>query len=465
MSKIEKSSIYGRIPARWDIVKLNAVCVQPGGIQTGPFGSQLHQEDYQPVGTPIITVEHLGENRILNQDLPRISEEDRIRLSKYIMQEGDIIFSRVGSVDRRAIARQAENGWLFSGRCLRVRPDTNRIDPNYLSWFFGLSAFKEHIRQIAVGATMPSLNTELLSNIDVILPSLPEQRSITHILDTLDDKIELNRRMNETLEAIARSIFQSWFVDFDPVRAKMEGQQPVGMDAETAALFPDSFEDSALGKIPKGWKVKTVEEISERVGMGPFGSSIKVETFVPEGVPIISGQHLRGFMLEDNSFNFITHEHANKLKNAMVRRGDVIFTHAGNIGQVAYIPEDSRYDSYVMSQRQFFMRCNLAYVSPCFMALYFSSPEGQHQLLANTSSTGVPSISRPVTNLRSMKLSIPPNPIMEMFDKTIRPLLIKYRNNLNEINTLVAMRDALLPKLLSGEIRVKDAERTVEDKL
>jgi len=121
--------------------------------------------------------------------------------------------------------------------------------------------------------------------------------------------------------------------------------------------------------------------------MGPFGASIKVETFVPEGVPIISGQHLHGFILEDNTFNFITREHASSLNNAVVQRGDIVFTHAGNIGQAAFIPKTSRYERYVISQRQFYMRCDLSQVTPTFVSLYFNSPEGRHRLLANTSSS------------------------------------------------------------------------------
>ncbi len=108
-----KSSPYGLLSQDWDIQSLKEICM-PAGIQTGPFGSQLHQKDYLPVGTPIITVEHLGENRILHHDLPRVSDEDRNRLSRYIMRKGDIIFSRVGSVDRRSLVREEEDGWLFS---------------------------------------------------------------------------------------------------------------------------------------------------------------------------------------------------------------------------------------------------------------------------------------------------------------------------------------------------------------
>ncbi len=131
----------------------------------------------------------------------------------------------------------------------------------YLSYFFGLESFKRYIRGIAVGATMPSINTQILSQLPIYYPPLPIQRQIAAILSAFDDKIELNRQMNRTLEAMARALFQSWFVDFDPVRAKMRGEQPEGMDAETAALFPDELEVVEGREVPKGWKVKTVGDV------------------------------------------------------------------------------------------------------------------------------------------------------------------------------------------------------------
>jgi len=156
------------------------------------------------------------------------------------------------------------------------------------------------------------------------------------------------------------------------------------------------------------WRTATIEEVAEKVGMGPFGSSIKVETFVDEGVPIISGQHLIGTRLFDAEHNYITIEHAERLKNANVYRGDVIFTHAGNIGQVAYIPETSKFDRYVISQRQFYMRCDRSKVIPEFITYFFKTPEGQHRLLANTSSSGVPSIAQPVSYLKTIDVPVPP---------------------------------------------------------
>jgi type I restriction enzyme S subunit len=286
-----RETIYGDFAADFVEDRLAGLCDSSVGIQTGPFGSQLHQEDYVEVGTPIVTVEHLGENRILHEAVPQVSDSDRDRLLKYSLRAGDIVFSRVGSVDRRALVRRAEDGWLFSGRCLRVRPDTGRIDSGFLSYFFGLPAFKEHIRAIAVGATMPSLNTSILS--DVLIPhprDISEQRHIAHILGTLDDKIELNRQMSETLEAMAQALFKAWFVDFDPVRAKAEGRDP-GLPKPLADLFPDRFEDSEPGEIPAGWEVGAVNNLAEiSSGKRPAVRYAEVSAEGSVDLPRFSGQ-------------------------------------------------------------------------------------------------------------------------------------------------------------------------------
>jgi type I restriction enzyme S subunit len=325
-------------------------------------------------------------------------------------------------------------------------------------------AIKHHkLGEIDDGSPIPSTTRSAVYVRDFDVPPLAEQKAIAAVLGALDDKIDLNRRMNATLEAMARALFQSWFVDFDPVRAKLDGRPPAALDPATAALFPASFDDSALGHIPKGWEVKTIEELAERVAMGPFGSDIKVSTFVPEGIPIVSGQHLRGTLLDDSEFNFVSVEHADRLKRSNVQRGDVIFTHAGSIGQVAYIPEASRYERYIVSQRQFYMRCNRALVSPFYITSYFKTPEGQHRLLANTSSTGVPSISQPVTYLRQLKMVVPPPALLKVFDATVSEIHLKMADNDHQSRTLATLRDTLLPKLLSGELSVAAASaRTAE---
>lgn len=420
---------YGLFNRAWECRRLSEICLKKNGVQTGPFGSQLHKKDYVRNGTPIITVEHLGENRILHNNIPMVSNEDRDRLNKYKIKKGDILFSRVGSVDRRSIVRQEEDGWLFSGRCLRVRPQHSLIDPEYLSYFFGLSEFKDYIRRIAVGATMPSLNTKLLSDVPIYHPPLPEQRAIAHILGTLDDKIELNCRMNETLEAMARAIFKSWFVDYDPVRAKAEGR-PTGLPDELAALFPDSFEESELGEIPEGWEVKTVGEVVEFA----YGKALKVSNRKPGKVPVFGSNGQVGLHNE-----------------ALVKGPGIIIGRKGNPGIVTW-----SYEDFFPIDTTFYVK-KTGIVSSLNYLFYALKTQGLPSLSADSA---VPGLNR---NLAYMsKFLVPNEKVLMAFDGQIDPIFQMIYANEKEINTLASFRDTLLPKLISGELRITDAEMIME---
>lgn len=352
-----------------------------------------------------------------------------------------------------------EKCWL-TNLSIEFLLDTKYADKIFLYYYF----LKDTLRHLDSGSAQSQITIDDLRRVEISIPDIDTQRRIADILSALDEKIELNCQTNATLETMARELFMSWFINFDPVYAKANGQLPTNLKPEVVNLFPNEFQSTELGDIPLNWEVKTVEDVTERVAMGPFGSSIKVETFVDEGIPIISGQHLRGFMLTDSTYNYISLEHAEKLKKANVYRGDVIFTHAGNIENLAFIPEDSQYSRYVVSQRQFYVRCNSEKVTPTFITFYFQSPEGQHKLLANKSPVGVPSIAQPVTYLRSIKLPIPPKPILDEFERATKPLLQKYQANVHESQTLSNLRDTLLPKLMSGEIDVDNVVVNTEKK-
>ena len=179
-------------------------------IQTGPFGSQLHKEDYVETGTPIVTVEHLGNRVFTEQNLPRVSDSDKARLIKYTLSTGDIVFSRVGSVDRCSYVDKSHDGWMFSGRCLRVRP-TELVDSLYLYYYFCLEETKQFVRNIAVGATMPSINTKLLGEVEIALLDLNNQKRIAAVLSSLDDKIENNQKLNDNLADLLQTIYQGRF--------------------------------------------------------------------------------------------------------------------------------------------------------------------------------------------------------------------------------------------------------------
>ena len=446
-------TVYG--PLSSDLAKssLGDLCLSQGGVQTGPFGSQLHARDYVEQGTPIITVEHLGENRIIHENLPCVTDKDKERLSRYTLETGDIVFSRVGSVDRRAIVHQEENAWLFSGRCLRVRPNRQKIDPAYLSWFFGLSTFKEYIRQIAVGATMPSLNTTILSEVPIYYPiSLKKQQAIACILGALDDKIELNQRMNRTLEAMARTIFKSWFVDFDPVRAKAGDGQPPGLAPHIADLFPDSFEDSEIGKIPRDWKAFNLPDLIEINPTRSLAKGTKTTYLDMASMPT------EGHSPE----SWIEREFGSGMR---FMNGDTLvarITPCLENGKTAYV--DFLKDNEIGwgSTEYIVLRPHEPIPAVFAYLLARSSDFRSFTIQRMTGSSGRQRV--PADSLVTYQLASPAldSKIFEVFDKAMYPYFMRIHSAMGETRILKDLRDALLPKLISGELRVPDAERIIE---
>jgi type I restriction enzyme S subunit len=275
---------------------------------------------------------------------------------------------------------------------------------------------------------MPNLNTSILAACPFVVPSLPAQRAIAHILGTLDDKIELNRRMNETLEAIARALFQSWFVDFDPVRAKAEGRDP-GLPKAAPDLFPDRFEDSELGEIPVGWRVGRLDGVL--VLQRGFDLPTLERTSGP--YPVIAASGLNG-----------THNHF------MVRGPGVTTGRSGVLGNVFYIHEDFWPLNTSLWVKQF------KHSTPTFA---FHLLRGLDFSMFNAGSA-VPTLNR--NHVHNLPVVIPSMSTIRTFEELSVPLLKRQKANVDESRTLVALRDMLLPELISGELRVKDAERFVK---
>ena len=214
-------SAFCHFPYHWELTTLGDVAARGGGgIQTGPFGSQLHASDYVQDGIPSVMPQNIGNNRIDDEGIARITEHDALRLSRYLLRSGDIVYSRRGNVERRALVRVDQDGWLCGTGCLRVRFGNGPVVPEFAAYYLAHPTVRAHIVQHAIGATMPNLNTSILSGVPFLLPPKVEQVEIGSLLGALDDKIDLHRRMNETLESMARAIFKDWFVDFGPIRAR-----------------------------------------------------------------------------------------------------------------------------------------------------------------------------------------------------------------------------------------------------
>lgn len=372
-------------------------------IQTGPFGSQLHKEDYVETGTPIVTVEHLGNRVFTEQNLPRVSDSDKARLIKYTLSTGDIVFSRVGSVDRCSYVDKSHDGWMFSGRCLRVRP-TELVDSLYLYYYFCLEETKQFVRNIAVGATMPSINTKLLGEVEIALPDLNNQKRIAAVLSSLDDKIENNQKLNDNLHQQAATLFKALFVDLTP------------------------FD----GTMPPNWTISTLGDATE---MGAGGDKPKESS--PVKTPLCP------YPIYSNGINdYGLYGYTNDPK---IKVESVTVSARGTIGYVCL-----RHTPYVPIVRLVTLIPDTKVLSAKYLYLYL------RQL--HITGTGTTQQQLTVPDFRKTEIIIPDKNTMDSFTETVTPLFEQIWANEDENTKLAEVRDALLPKLMSGEIDVSDIQ-------
>ena len=423
----------------WKEYKLGDVA----SVQTGPFGSQLHNKDYVLRGTPIVTVEHLGEREFSTQNLPCVSEEDKERLRKYTLKEGDIVYSRVGSVDRCSYVSTKENGWLFSGRCLRVRSDIS-VCSLFLYYYLQQENVKQSIRNIAVGATMPSINTKLLSEIRVSIPSLNIQKRIASILSSLDDKIEVNRKINENLEQQAQALFKTWFVDFEPFK---NGE----------------FVESELGMIPKGWRVGRYDDIIESTISGDWGKE-KPEGNYTHRVACIRGcdfQDIKNGQRGKTPERYILEKNYQakhfKDKDVLVEiSGGTATVSTGRVCPVSQLLIDKFEQEIVCTNF-----CRLVRPKSFYGAyLYYSWLYKYNNKVMFGYENGTSGIKNfRIKDFTSIEpVIIPDEESLAYFQSFIDNLQIKLQMNGSESQKLATIRDTLLPKLMSGELKVNEIE-------
>lgn len=400
----------------WKEVRLGEVA----DVQTGPFGSQLHKENYVNKGTPIVTVEHLGNKWFTSQNLPMVSDEDKLRLAKYCSQEGDVIFSRVGSVDRCSFVSKEYSGWLFSGRCLRVRPRSG-INPEYLYYFLTNEGTKQYIRNIAVGATMPSINTKLLNEVPITIPSLADQRRIASILSSLDRKIELNNKINADLEEMAQAIFKNWFIDFEPFK---DGK----------------FVDSELGMIPEGWKVGTLGDITKNKS-----AKVKERNDVKVLSPVTTGE----LVLSEEYFT-------KQVFSSSIAKYKIV-----NKGDFAYNP--ARVNIGSLGRNEFdFDGC----VSPVYVVFsvidgydnYFDLFRKTDFFKDSVASLAIGGVRQSLSydDLSSIEVIIPSENAVEEFNNLYNQMKKTIKANKLENSRLSTLRDTLLPRLMSGELEIPE---------
>ena len=395
------------------------------------------------VGYPSIRTTDIKNGRIDFESANRVSEQTyRAWTQRLEPEPGDLVLAREAPVGEVGIIPDGIRPCLGQ-RTVLLRPDRARVVPRYLLYTLVSRAIRHAMTSRAEGCTVPHLNVADIRELPVPSPPpLPEQERVATILGALDDKIELNRRMNRTLESIARAIFKSWFVDFDPVRKKMEGGE-VGLPPDLAALFPDSLENSDLGEIPKGWEMGTLADFST---LNP-GSWTK-ETR-PTHINYVDLSNTKLGRVE--SVTTYARDDAPSRAQRVLRSGDTIVgtVRPGN-GSYALVSDDGLTGSTGFAVLR-------PMITACAQYVYLAATAaGRLEALSRLADGGAYPAVRPEV-VAATEIIRPSNEVLAAFSRVAGPLLGKLARNERQSRTLAVLRDALLPKLISGELRISHA--------
>jgi type I restriction enzyme, S subunit len=381
--------------------------------------------DWIDSGVPTISAKNVNGGRLVaTDDIRHVSHDVYKRWMKEDVKRGDCFLVSEGATLGECMLWDYDYPVVLGQRifCLRANPSV--LYPRYLYAYMTSASFQSEIIGRATGTSVDGLRQTEVLKLKLRLPPLSQQKHIGDTLYNLDKKIELNRRMNATLEAMARALFQSWFVDFDPVRAKLDGRKLMGLDEATAALFPATFQETELGHIPNGWEVKAVGEVVELA----YGKPLKAQARKNGPICVYGANGQVGW-------------HDEKL----VSGPGIVVGRKGNPGVVTwahgdFYPIDTTF--YVERTGQ----CESLYF------LYYAL--SLHNLANLSADSAVPGLNR--NHAYISKQVTPPPPVLTAFDSQIGPIFAAIHANEEESRTLATLRDTLLPKLLSGELSVSE---------
>jgi len=386
-------------------------------------------------GIPLITAKVVKGGRIETPDEFIAVDDYDAWMRRGLPKAGDIVMTTEAPLGE--VAQLGTERVALAQRIIALRGKKELLDNDFLKFLMQSEDVQKQLRARATGTTVLGIKQTGVRKVYLTHPALPEQRAIAHILGTLDDKIEVNRRMSHTLEAMARALFKSWFVDFDPVRAKMQGrwrrgQSLPGLPDHLYDLFPARLVESELGEIPEGWSVKRLGDLLELA----YGKALKAEDRRDGEVPVYGSNGQVGWHDEP-----------------LARGPGLVVGRKGNPGIVTWAPTD------------FYVIDTAFYVVPkgtCHSVRFLFHALRAHDLASLGADSAVPGLNRNLAYMSPQLL--PPAALLEKFEEVVRVLDVRVHKCNQESRTLAGLRDALLPKLISGEIRVKDAERFLKQR-
>jgi type I restriction enzyme S subunit len=434
------------LPEEWHWSTLDATKAEGRSIVSGPFGSNIGKRFFVENGVPVIRGNNLslGMGRFNDDGFVYLTSEKAAEFKNCEAHPGDLLFTAAGTIGQVGIIppKGRFSKYIISNKQLRARLDNRKVDPLFAYYWFASPEMVATIQSRNTGSTIPLINLSVIKSLPIPVPPLVEQQKIVAHLSLLDDRIALLRETNATLEAIAQALFKSWFVDFDPVRAKMEGRSPDGMDEATAALFPDGFEESTLGLVPKGWRIGV---------LGDVALTIKVQLQPSElhsAINYVGLEHIPRKSLSLGSW-----ETADGLESAKAKfsEDDILF---GKLRpyfhKVVIAPFSGVCSTDILvcqtRQRDFY----------AFTAMHLSSTMLIDYADRLSNGAKMPRIGW--RDIAAYPLSIPPAPVAGEYTRVIELMLQRMKANIFQAQSLAAVRDTLLPRLISGQLRLPEAE-------
>ena len=435
------------LPVEWRAPVMGDLIVEDRGISVGV----MYPGDHCDLGIPLIKAGDLKNNWINPKPAFRISPEKHYEYRRTELKGGELLVSLVGNAGQIAVVPSPMKGWN-AARAIAVVRLSQDADSGYIKYALQSPTLQRLMKSWCNTTVQETLNLKEIRRLPIPFPPLSEQKAIAHILGTLDDKIELNRKTNETLEAMAKALFKSWFVDFDPVRAKAEGR-PTGLPAEISDLFPDSFEDSELGEIPSGWQCCSFTKLVDVISGGTPKTSIN--EYWNGSIPWFSvvdtppGSGCWAIQTEKR----ITPEGLASCSSKLLPTGTTIISARGTVGKVCLAGWDM-----AMNQSCYGLRSKAEngeyfcfYLTKSLVEILEARAHGSvFSTITRDTLDGVATISPSLEAIQS-------------FNRSTGALLGKIKTNLEENRILGNQRDALLPTLISGELRIPDAEKLLAE--
>ncbi|HCH6235467.1 restriction endonuclease subunit S [Vibrio parahaemolyticus] len=436
----------------WPLIKIDDLKSNTkGSIAIGPFGSRMKSDCYVDEGIPVIRGTNITGGPDFKGEFVFITEEKADELGSCNVYKNDLVFPHRGAIGEVGIVLGDER-YVLSSSLMKLSCNTEKVNPQFLYYFFKSRLGRHELLKNASQVGTPGIGQPLtsLKGIELRLPPLPIQDQIAETLSSLSQKIVSNDQTNQTLEQMAQAIFKSWFVDFDPVKAKMNGDQPEGMDAATASLFPEKLVESEFGLIPEGWEAKP---LGDYLTIKRGGSPRPIKDFiVPEGYPWTK---IADATANDNPYIFKTKEFIKEeglKKTVYLKKGTLILSNSATPGLPRFLELDACiHDGWLhFPEKKHFTD---SYLYQLFLHI-------RKHLVAQGNGSVFTNLKTDI--LRNQVVLVPPKELVDIYEKHASKFLETVKTKSIESNQLAQLRDTLLPKLLSGEIELGQAQELAE---